>query len=110
MIGLMHMEQMVARGLAGEIKVLGENMPQCHLVHPKSHMTWTGTRAAVVGTSDHVLLSKAFYCIIIYIIISAHNITFLRKETIKSIVTFAKQRYLQSKSQMFKLIFFDIYI
>jgi hypothetical protein len=25
--------------LAGESEVLGEHMPQCHLIHHKSHMT-----------------------------------------------------------------------
>jgi hypothetical protein len=28
--------------LAGETEVLGENLPQGHSVHHKSHMTWTG--------------------------------------------------------------------
>jgi hypothetical protein len=36
--------------LAGETKVLGENLPQRHYVHHKSHKTWNRTRAAAVGS------------------------------------------------------------
>jgi hypothetical protein len=36
------MEQLVEWGLAGDTEVLGENLPQCHFVHHKSHMTWLG--------------------------------------------------------------------
>jgi hypothetical protein len=36
---MMIMEKLVERGLAVETEVLGENLPQCHFVHHKSHMT-----------------------------------------------------------------------
>jgi hypothetical protein len=36
---MVHVEQSVARELAGETQVLGENLPQYHFVHHKSHMT-----------------------------------------------------------------------
>jgi hypothetical protein len=39
---MINMEQSVEWGLAGETEVLGENMPQCHFVNHKSHMTWIG--------------------------------------------------------------------
>jgi hypothetical protein len=35
-------EQLVEWRLAGKTEVLGENRPQCHFVHHKSHMTWRG--------------------------------------------------------------------
>jgi hypothetical protein len=28
--------------LAGGTELLGENLPQCHFAHHKSHMTWPG--------------------------------------------------------------------
>jgi hypothetical protein len=50
MMMMMNMEQSVECELAGETEVLGENLPQCHFVHHKSHMTWARTRAAALGS------------------------------------------------------------
>jgi hypothetical protein len=36
------MEQLVERRLAGATEVFGENLPQRHFVHHKSHMTKPG--------------------------------------------------------------------
>jgi hypothetical protein len=45
-------EQLVEWRLAGKAQVLGENLPQRHFVHHKSHMTRPGfePRAATVGS------------------------------------------------------------
>jgi hypothetical protein len=49
--GIMMMEKLVEWWLAEETEVLGENLPQRHLVHQKPHMpARTRTRAAAVGS------------------------------------------------------------
>jgi hypothetical protein len=49
----MSMEQLVEWELAGETEVVGENLPKCHFVHHKFHMTWDGTRASAVESLNY---------------------------------------------------------
>jgi hypothetical protein len=41
---IMGMEKLVEWWLAGETDVLGENLPQCHVVDHKSHIIWPGAK------------------------------------------------------------------
>jgi hypothetical protein len=50
----MIVEQSVEWRLAGETEVLGENLPQRHFVHHKSHLTRP-------GTTIELLLETVFY-------------------------------------------------
>jgi hypothetical protein len=63
---MMNVEQSVERDLAGETEVLGENLPQCHFVHHKSHydLNWARTRAAAVGSQRLTARAMAFWSII----------------------------------------------
>jgi hypothetical protein len=57
----MIVEQLVEWNLAGETEVIGENLPQRHFVHHKSHMTRPGLepRAAAVGSQRLIAWAMA---------------------------------------------------
>jgi hypothetical protein len=56
---IMRMENLVQWWVAGETGELGKNLPQCHVVHHKSYMTWSGAKAG--------LRSGNFVMVILYV-------------------------------------------
>jgi hypothetical protein len=56
---VMSVEQSVEQELAGETEVLRENLPQCHFVNHKFHMTLDRTRATAVGSRRLTALATA---------------------------------------------------
>jgi hypothetical protein len=51
---LMNMEQFVEYELTGETEVLRENLPQCHFVNDKFHMTSTEIEPGSELCVDHL--------------------------------------------------------
>jgi hypothetical protein len=55
----MNVERLVEWELAGETKVLGENPPQYHSVHHKSHTTWSEIEQPILQTPSITILQSA---------------------------------------------------
>jgi hypothetical protein len=62
---MMNVEQSVEWELAGETEILGENLPQPHFVHHKTHMSWDRTRAAAVWSQRLTAwaMARPCYCV-----------------------------------------------
>jgi hypothetical protein len=62
MIGwLMNMEQLTEWELAGGTEVLRENLPQCHFIRHKSHMTWPDLESKLGRHSGKVVTNCLSY-------------------------------------------------
>jgi hypothetical protein len=57
---MMNVQKSVERELAGETKVLEENLPQFHFVHHKFHMNWPGSNPGLRRgkTSTNFLINR----------------------------------------------------
>jgi hypothetical protein len=47
--------------LAGETKVLGENLLQCHYVHHIAHLTWSGIEPSLLSFSQSLSLRSEYF-------------------------------------------------
>jgi hypothetical protein len=61
---MMSVEQSVERQLAGETEVIGENLPQCHFVHHKSHMNSPGIETR---PPRWIQITKTVFTLFVYI-------------------------------------------
>jgi hypothetical protein len=57
---MMNVEQSAECELTGDTKVFGENLPQCHFVHHKSHTTWPVFEPGPLGwdSSDYFFFNS----------------------------------------------------